>query len=70
MHNNLRAISQMLNAITGGDEDEMVCGRVGKRAAMGGKAAIVLQTILDAIFGKGHCARCIEVDEGSSAVLR
>jgi hypothetical protein len=68
--NNLRAISQGLNAITGGDEDEMICGRVGKRAAKGGKIAIVLQMILNAIFGKGHCARCIEPDEGDSAVLR
>lgn len=37
--NNLRAISQGLNALTGGDEDEMICGRVGKRAAKGGKVA-------------------------------
>ena len=68
--NNLRAISQGLNALTGGDEDEMICGRVGKRAAKGGKVAKVLELILDRIFGKGHCARCIEPDEGGSAVLR
>jgi len=68
--NNLRAISQGLNALTGGDEDEMICGRVGKRAAKGGKVAKVLEIILDRIFGEGHCARCIEPDEGDSAVLR
>lgn len=68
--NNLRAISQGLNALTGGDEDEMICGRVGKRAARGGEIAKVLELILDRIFGKGHCARCIEPDEGGSAVLR
>jgi hypothetical protein len=68
--NNMRAISQGLNALTGGDEDEMICGRVGKRAARGGKIAKVLELILDRIFGKGHCARCIEPDEGGSAVLR
>ena len=68
--NNMRAISQGLNALTGGDEDEMICGRVGKRAAKGGKVAKVLESILNLIFGKGHCARCIETDEGDSAVLR
>lgn len=68
--NNLRAVSQVLNAITGGDEDEMICGRVGKRAAKGGKIAKVLEAALNFIFGEGHCARCIEPDEGDSAVLR
>lgn len=68
--NNLRAISQGLNAFTGGDEDETICGRVGKRAAKGGKIAKVLEVILNAIFGDGHCASCIEPDEGDSAVLR
>jgi hypothetical protein len=68
--NNMRAISQGLNALTGGDEDEMICGRVGKRAAKGGKVARVLEGILNLIFGKGHCASCIEPDEGGSAVLR
>lgn len=68
--NNMRAISQGLNALTGGDEDEMICGRVGKRSAKGGKVAKVLEVVLNLVFGDGHCARCIEPDEGDSAVLR
>jgi len=51
--NNLRAISQGLNALTGGDEDEMICGRVGKRAARGGKVAKVLESILNFFSARG-----------------
>lgn len=44
--------------------------KLGLGLGIGGKVAKVLEVVLNLVFGDGHCARCIEPDEGDSAVLR
>lgn len=53
------AVSQFINAITGGDEDETLSSRTGRNAIAGKWWALVLEPIIDLFFGKGHCRRAI-----------
>lgn len=57
------AVSQLLNTILGGDEDERLSSRAGKDARRGRKFACVLCRILDWI-DPDHCEKSIERDEG------
>ena len=62
------ANDQALNAaLVGrtGSEDETVSSRAGKAAQSGRKWGCILCRVLD-WFDPGHCARNIELDEGSA----
>lgn len=67
--NILVSIDQFLNTITGGDEDETVSSRVGKMAENNSKFGLFMEKIIDYMFGKGHCRKHIENDEGKNSVL-
>jgi hypothetical protein len=56
-------VSQLLNTILGGDEDEHLSSRAGKDARRGRKMACVLCRFLD-LFDRDHCEKAIERDEG------
>jgi len=64
--NNLIAIDQLFNALTGGDPDETISSRTGK---MKDKRlwAKWLSAFLD-IFEKDHTTKSIEADEGKDSV--
>lgn len=47
-----------------GDEDETISSIAGKHARLGEPWACRLCRILDAFFGRDHCAKAIEGDEG------
>jgi hypothetical protein len=57
------AIDQLLNALTGGDEDETLSSRLGKDARRGRFVGCVLCKVLGWI-DKDHCEKAIERDEG------
>lgn len=57
------SLSQLLNTILGGDEDEKLSSRAGKDARRGRKIACIFCRFLD-LFDKDHCEKAIERDEG------
>jgi hypothetical protein len=57
------AIDQLANTLLGGDPDETISSRMGKRARKGDKLGKVICRILN-VFDKGHCEKSIEEDEG------
>ena len=59
----LLALSQLLNTLLGGDEDETLSSRAGKSRARGRRWACVLCRLLDAL-DRDHCRKAIEADEG------
>ena len=61
------AIDQTFNAILGGDEDETISSRAGKRQKTQ-KWAYYLCKILNK-FETGHCDLSIEEDEGDRQIL-
>lgn len=63
--NVLIAIDQLFNALFGGDPDETISSRVGKRVKSGDPDLVseVLCEVLDAI-DENHCEESIEYDEG------
>ncbi|QYR20793.1 hypothetical protein KZ483_24035 [Paenibacillus sp. sptzw28] len=61
--NMLISIDQFFNTLAGGDPDETISSRAGKRAEKGCKACILLCKFLS-LFEKDHCYKSIEPDEG------
>lgn len=62
------ANDQALNAALvgrSGSEDETISSRAGKAAQRGRRWGCILCRMLD-LFDPGHCARNIELDEGST----
>jgi len=57
------SLSQLLNVILGGDEDERLSSRAGKDARRGRKIACIFCRILHWI-DRDHCEKAIERDEG------
>ncbi|MBB5325209.1 hypothetical protein HNQ34_002309 [Anoxybacillus tepidamans] len=57
------SIDQFFNTVLGGDPDETISSRMGKRARKGDKLGQFICAILN-IFDKGHCEKSIEKDEG------
>jgi hypothetical protein len=53
------ALDQFVNAIAGGNEDETISSRVGRGAVAGKWWALVLERVIDAFLGKGHCRSAI-----------
>jgi hypothetical protein len=67
-YNILIGVDQLVNAILGGDPDETISSRIGKRAREGYKISIFLSKFLD-IFDKNHAEDAIEEDEGKNAMF-
>ena len=65
--NILIALDQLGNTLLGGDPDETISSRAGKRQRKG-KLAYVLCRLLHWI-DRDHCKKAIEPDEGKDAVL-
>ena len=63
--NILIAVDQLAGTICGLDPDETISSYFGKRSGSN-----VIRKAIDAVFGKGHCERSIEPDEGKDAVLK
>lgn len=66
IRNVLVGIDQTFNAVVGGDPDETLSSRCGKRAGTCGFCRF-LCGLLNAIDPR-HCATSIEIDEGSDAL--
>lgn len=66
--NLLISIDQFFNAVFGGDPDETISSRMGKRARKGDKLGIMVCRVLN-FFDKGHCEKSIESDEGKNRSL-
>lgn len=61
--NLLISIDQLANTLLGGDTDETISSRMGKRARKGDPLGKVICRMLN-VFDKGHCEKSIEKDEG------
>ena len=66
--NLLISLDQFVNAVTGGDPDETISSRVGKRRDA---AERFMAPIIDKLFwwDKDHTKTSIEPDEGKDSVL-
>ena len=64
LYNILIGIDQLVNAILGGDPDETISSRMGKRAAKGDSLFCNLLCKLLNLIQKDHCQKAIEKDEG------
>lgn len=65
--NLLIAIDQLINAICGGDPDETISSRIGKRRD---EAERFWSRVVDKIFfwQRGHTKNAVEEDEGKDGV--
>jgi hypothetical protein len=63
--NILIGIDQLINAILAGDPDECLSSRIGKYSR-----GTFLESVVDFIFGSGHCQKSIENDEGKYDVWK
>ena len=66
--NVLIALDQLGNALRGGDPDETISSAAGKAQKQGKRWACILCRWLDKL-DPNHCAKNIERDEGSDAVI-
>jgi hypothetical protein len=62
LKNLLIALDQLANAVLGGDPDETISSRLGKASDPLGVWA---RGVVDGIFGKDHCDKSVEKDEGN-----
>lgn len=67
--NMLLISSHWINTLTAGDPSEPFSSRVGKWQQQGLKRGVFLAKIIDGIFGKDHCKRNIETDEGKNSAF-
>lgn len=65
--NVLISIDQLANTLVGGDPDETISSRCGKRRKYC-KVCSYLCVVLDYIDDR-HCSKSIEVDEGKDAII-
>jgi hypothetical protein len=66
------SLSQLGNALLGGDPDESLSGRCGKGRERGSLGWTIAATLLDVAwwpFERDHCRNSIERDEGAAAAL-
>jgi hypothetical protein len=61
--NVLISVDQLFNTLLGGDPDETLSSRMGKRAREGDKLGIIVCGVLN-VIDKNHCEKSIEWDEG------
>jgi len=66
--NVLIGIDQLANALLAGSPDETISSRAGKGQKEGKRWACLLCRFLD-YLQKDHCAKSIEPDEGTDAVI-
>ena len=66
--NNVIALDQLLNALTGGDPDETVSSRIAKRVDDQRWAYWFCR--LAHLFDAGHCRKVREDDEGARDVIK
>ena len=64
LKNILISIDQLFNTIFGGDPDETLSSRIGKKAH-----GTILEKIINFIFGDNHCIDAIEKDEGKDSII-
>ena len=65
----LVSIDQLGNTLAGGDPDETISSRVGKRAIKGKRWGLFCEYLINALFlavtgERDHCRANIEADEG------
>jgi len=64
LYNLLLAVDQLVNSILGGDCDETISSRMGKRVAKrDSKLCCIICKLLNKI-DENHCVKAIEKDEG------
>lgn len=65
--NILIGFDQLANTVTGGDPDETLSSRFGKRSGSN-----VIRKAIDTIFfwQPNHCEKSVEPDKGKDAVLK
>ncbi len=63
----LISLDQLLNTLFGGDEDETISSRLGKKARTGNIYAKVACWLIGKVFfhNTRHCSASIEEDEGA-----
>lgn len=61
--NILISIDQFFNTFFGGDPDETISSRMGKRVKKGDRLSKILWMFLN-LLDEGHCEKSIEEDEG------
>lgn len=71
----LKALTQLLNALTGGNEDQSFSGRTGVAYLLGKRWAKIVKPVIDFIFkiikgDKNHCIDSIEWDRVSEEVKK
>lgn len=66
--NVLISLDQFANTLIGGDPDETISSRAGKKAPHS-KGWFYMCRLLH-LVDKNHCAKSIEPDEGSKAVIK
>ena len=66
--NILISIDQLANTLLGGDPDETISSRVGKRSD-DNKFWGSVDSFINAIFGRKHTEEAIEPDEGKDSAL-
>jgi hypothetical protein len=66
LKNNLIAFDQGLNTLAGGDPDETLSSRFGKKSKSN-----TIRKVINALFfwQKDHCAQSIEADEGANKIM-
>ena len=64
LFNLLISFDQFVNTVAGGDPDETISGRLGRRFPNS-----EFRRFVDFLFGSDHCEKAIEADEGKDAVL-
>lgn len=61
------SLSQIANVtLLNGDEDESISSRAWKAKIAGRACGAFAVSIIDSIFGAGHCRRAVEWDEGKA----
>ena len=66
--NILISIDQLANTILGGDPDETISSRLGKRYVKSKTARILCHWISQVFREPKHCRNSIETDEGKDAL--
>lgn len=56
----LVSLDQLLNTVSGGDEDETISSRAGRQAVKGNRAAIAFCRVIGVAMGHDHCFEAIE----------
>lgn len=64
------ALDQLANTVAGGDPDETISSRAGKKVRQGHTGPWRWLCLLLNKFDRNHCRKNIEDDEGQNAVIK